>query len=394
MEAISHPKGFSSRGTACGIKKTGKPDLGLLVSEPPATGYAVFTRNKVKAAPVLHGQELLREGKPISHVLVNSGNANACTGDTGMRDVRQTALWVKEGGDAQGGVFISSTGVIGEFLPMDKLKSGVERLLEVSREKEADFAEAILTTDTVRKEERKTLNSKRGEIRIGGVAKGSGMICPNMATMLAYITTDIELPPDYAERFSAIAERSFNSITVDGDMSTNDTALLLANGASGVDYQGLDASEQAFFDTELESLCRELARKIVWDGEGATKFAEIRVEGAADGEDARAMAKAISLSPLVKTALFGGDPNWGRVLAAAGSCAGKLDPERVDLDFCGMAVMRAGKPCDGHLEDLREKMNRREVAIRLDLNLGQGSWTYWTCDFSYDYVKINATYRT
>ncbi len=394
MEAISYPLGFTARGTACGIKVTGKPDLGILISNPPAAAFAVFTRNKVRAAPVLHGQDLIRVGRPVSHVLVNSGNANACTGDVGIRDVRQTALWVEEGSQSQGQVFISSTGVIGVFLPMDKIKLGVRHLLDATREKEADFAEAILTTDTVRKESRKTLDFAGKEVRIGGVAKGSGMICPDMATMLAYVTTDIHLPDGYAARFSSIAEKSFNSISVDGDMSTNDTALLLSNGASGVEYAKLDAADQANFDSELEAVCRDLARKIVWDGEGATKFVEIRVEGAMSDAEARAMAKAVSLSPLVKTALFGCDPNWGRVIAAAGSAGGELVSERVDLDFCEVAVMREGRPCACDLEDLQERMTRREVAIRLDLKLGQGTWTYWTCDFSYDYVKINAAYRT
>jgi glutamate N-acetyltransferase/amino-acid N-acetyltransferase len=251
-----------------------------------------------------------------------------------------------------------------------------------------------MTTDTFEKTAEVALELNGREVRVGGVAKGAGMICPDMATMLAYVTTDLGLDPDYQPRFLNAVERSFNSITVDGDMSTNDTALLLANGASGVRYAALTAAEQSVFDAALLGLMRQLAQAVVRDGEGATKFIAVEVAGAASESDAKAMARAVSNSPLVKTAFFGGDANWGRVLAAAGHSGAALEMDRLSLEFCGVRVFENGAPLLRDEEDLARRMKAGDVSVRLDLGLGGAGWTYWTCDLSYDYVKINGSYRS
>jgi glutamate N-acetyltransferase/amino-acid N-acetyltransferase len=251
-----------------------------------------------------------------------------------------------------------------------------------------------MTTDTFPKTGETTLTLSGREVRIGGAAKGAGMICPNMATMLAYLTTDIALPADYREGFLAVVDRTFNSISVDGDMSTNDTVILLANGASGVDYAALSAAEKAAFDAALSDLAGDLARAIVRDGEGATKLIAVEVHGARSAADAKAVGRAVSNSPLVKTAFFGGDANWGRVLAAAGYSGAALEMEKLSLEFCGVKVFEKGLPLPRDEKDLAERMKAREVSVKLDLGLGDASWTYWTCDLSYEYVKINGDYRS
>jgi glutamate N-acetyltransferase/amino-acid N-acetyltransferase len=232
------------------------------------------------------------------------------------------------------------------------------------------------------------------EVRLGGVAKGAGMIRPDMATMLAYVTTDMALEPDYREAFRAAVDRTFNSISVDGDMSTNDTALLLANGASGVRYASLSADERVQFDRALFALMQELATSIVRDGEGATKLVTLKVTGARSEADARAICRGIANSPLVKTAFFGGDANWGRVVAAAGASGVDLDKDKLALEFCGVQVLKHGGAANYSEAEVSGRMKARDVSLTLDLGLGNSEWTYWTCDFSYDYVKINAEYRT
>jgi glutamate N-acetyltransferase/amino-acid N-acetyltransferase len=232
------------------------------------------------------------------------------------------------------------------------------------------------------------------EVRLGGVAKGAGMIRPNMATMLAYLTTDLGLDAGYSGAFLGCVEKSFNSISVDGDMSTNDTALLLANGASGVRYAALSEPARKAFDEGLRGLMEELAKLIIRDGEGATKLVTIETLGARTVEDAKAVCRAIANSPLVKTAFFGGDANWGRVLAAAGYSGAELVPEKTALEFCGMKVMEKGGALDYNEDDLAERMKAKDVSVKVDLGLGNESWIYWTCDLSYEYVKINAAYRS
>jgi len=392
MNDVAYPLGFSAAGTHAGIKKNGKPDVGLLVSNPPAKAFAAFTRNAAAAAPVRQGREVIASGRPVSHVLVNSGNANAATGEKGYRDSLASAARVASAANAVGAVLVSSTGVIGEPLPMAALERGIDTL--AGGKGEALFHQAIMTTDTFPKTAEVSLTLAGREVRLGGASKGAGMICPNMATMLAYITTDIGLPPSYDARFLDMVERSFNSISVDGDMSTNDTAILLANGASGVAYEALEASDCTAFDEALAGLMGDLARAIVRDGEGATKLITVEVVGAMSEEDAKAIGRAVSNSPLVKTAFFGGDANWGRVMAAAGYSGATLVMEKLALEFCGVRVFENGLPLPVNEDDMAERMKAKEVTVRLDLGVGSAAWTYWTCDFSYDYVKINGSYRS
>jgi glutamate N-acetyltransferase/amino-acid N-acetyltransferase len=390
---VSYAKGFQAWGLACGIKKNGKEDLGVIVSEPPAQAFGVLTRNAVKAAPVLYCQEVLATGRKVSHVLVNSGNANACTGARGYDDVLAAADALKAEAGPMGESLISSTGVIGEYLPMQKLLAGIRDLFVPGRPR-SPFVHAIMTTDTFPKKAQASLTLGGREVRLGGVAKGAGMIRPDMATMLAYMTTDIALEPDYRGAFADAADRTFNSISVDGDMSTNDTAVLLANGASGVRYADLSAEDRRAFDKALAVLMEELAKAIVRDGEGATKLVTVKVAGARSEADAKAVCRAVSNSPLVKTAFFGGDANWGRVVAAAGASGVDLDKEKLALEFCGVQVLEHGGAAAYDEQEVSGRMKARDVSLTLDLGLGDASWVYWTCDFSYDYVKINAAYRT
>ena len=394
MEDVAYPKGFQARGLACGIKKNGNPDLGVLISEPSAQAFGAFTRNAVKAAPVLYCRKVMDGGGKVSHVLVNSGNANACTGDRGYRDVLREAEILREAGRPSGEILISSTGVIGEYLPMDRLEQGIRGLFAPGPMAQASFLGAIMTTDTFQKRAQASLVLDGRKVRLGGVAKGAGMIRPDMATMLAYLTTDIALEPAYAPTFLRAVERSFNSISVDGDMSTNDTVLLLANGASGVGYAGLSAEGRMAFDKALAGLMEELSKSIVRDGEGATKLVTVEVAGAANEREAKAVCMAIANSPLVKTAFFGGDANWGRVVAAAGASGAQLRPESLALEFCGVKVLERGGACAYDEADLSGRMREKDVSVKLDLGLGSGKWTFWTCDLSYEYVKINAAYRT
>jgi len=393
MHDVTFPLGFTAFGLATGIKKNGKPDLGVLISEPPAQAFGVFTRNAVQAAPVQYCRRALGFQARFSHILVNSGNANACTGPKGFEDVLQEVAWMREAFRCEGEILVSSTGVIGELLPMEKLRRGIFRLAEGEAERQP-FVQAIMTTDTFEKKAQADLVLMGKPVRLGGVAKGAGMIRPDMATMLAYITTDIELPAGYRDAFMAASDKTFNSISVDGDMSTNDTLVLLANGASGVAYAALNGDEKALFDAALNRLMRDLACAIVRDGEGATKLIAITVRNAESEKAARTMAQAIANSPLVKTAFFGNDANWGRVLAAAGSTALPLDTSKATLDFCGVRVFHQGQIPAVDDADLTQRMKQKEVALCLDLGLGSGSWEYWTCDLGYDYVKINGAYRT
>jgi glutamate N-acetyltransferase/amino-acid N-acetyltransferase len=346
---------------------------------------------------VIYCREVLATGAPVSHVVVNSGCANAATGPQGYEDVLDTVAHLRAVDKIAGEVLVSSTGVIGEPLPMDKLRRGLDALAGASTGSATGFTpfhQAIMTTDTFAKVAQKSLTLGGREVRLGGASKGAGMICPNMATMLAYLTTDVDLPADYRPAFQDAVERTFNSISVDGDMSTNDTVLLLANGAAGVRYADLAPDEKSLFDAALGELMRELAQAIVRDGEGATKLIAVEVVGAVSDSEAKAVGRAVSNSPLVKTAFFGGDANWGRVLAAAGYSGAQLIMEKLSLEFCGVKVFEGGMPLPRDEEDLAERMKAREVSVRLDLGLGKAAWTYWTCDFSYDYVKINGSYRS
>jgi glutamate N-acetyltransferase/amino-acid N-acetyltransferase len=392
--------GFKAAGVACGVKKTGAADLALIVAEQPCAAAAVFTTNVVKAAPVLYDQALLsRPGATIGAVVINSGNANACTGAEGDAAVQTTAQAAAELlGLSPEQVFVMSTGVIGVPLPVQKIVAGLPSAAEALRpDGWNDAVRAIMTTDTRPKIARHQATLPGGStITLGGIAKGAGMIHPNMATMLAVVVTDAAIEPaTIRQALLATSARSFNCISVDGDTSTNDTLLLLASGAAGnAPIADLAAPDGAALLEALLVLCRDLSMQIVRDGEGASRVATITVRGARSDEQAHRAAMTVATSPLFKTALHGADANWGRVLAALGRSGAELIPERVDLDFAGIPVLRAGRPLPFDEDEAHRRLLEPDVLVEADLGLGDGSATVWTCDFSADYVRINADYRS
>lgn len=391
------PLGFRAALHTCGIKISGSPDLALLVSDRPARWDAVFTTNAVAAAPVLFGRERLAAHKPLRAILVNSGNANAVTGDQGLRDSRETAALVESAlGLAEGEALVSSTGVIGHLLPMDKIRQGLPAMPALlSPDGGERFARGIMTTDTRPKHAGVEFPYSGGTVRLGGCAKGAGMIHPRMATMLSYLTTDAAVHPELlGQAFREAVNASFNRISVDGDTSTNDTCVILANGASGLPeiLPGTPAAET--FTEALKLLCAHLAREIVRDGEGATTVVRLDVVGARDAAQAEAVARSVCNSPLVKTAIHGRDPNWGRILCAAGYAGAGVQPASVDLSIQDVPVLVRGTPVDFDAPGLSHKMSGEEVLIRLDLGQGSEVTTFWTCDFSKEYVTINADYHT
>ena len=386
--SVTAASGFVASGVHAGLRRSA-PDLAIVRSVAPATGAAMFTANRMQAAPVVISKEHLELAEPQA-VVINSGSANAATGLRGELDARATAAEAARLLDlAVEEILVLSTGVIGKRLALDKvlpaLRTAADSLSETGG---ADAAEAILTTDTHAKQ----AVAHGPSFTVGGMAKGSGMIHPNLATMLAVVTTDYPLGPSEAQEFlRAAVEESFNAISVDGECSTNDTVVLLANGTSGTTRS---VKSDSAFDDCLRAVCADLASQIVADGEGATFTAEISVSGAASDPEARAIARRIATSPLVKTALFGRDPNWGRVLAAAGSAPynggyAQLDPGTVTLDLAGVRVVDAGAP-----QDAEPELVGAGCTIVLDLAIGDGSASYLTSDLSYDYVRINAEYRS
>ena len=382
--SVTAAMGFEASGAHCGLRSAA-PDVALVRSTVPSVGAAMFTANRVQAAPVLVSREHLERTDPQA-VVVNSGNANAATGRQGLADAQTTAARTANLlGLQPEQVLVLSTGVIGKPLEMKKLLAGVDAAAASLAHDGGDAAAAaILTTDT----RTKLAVARRGAFTVGGMAKGSGMIHPNLATMLAVVTTDYPLErEEAAELLGPAVDESFNSISVDGECSTNDAVVLLANGASGA------RRDDAAFAEALHEVCRDLAAQIVADGEGATLTAQITVTGAADTAEAKAVARRIATSPLVKTALFGKDANWGRVLAAAGSAPynggfAHLDPALVTLRYNGATVIERGAPSN------LEPDTDIDPCIELDLGLGDGRAHYLTTDLSYDYVRINAEYRT
>lgn len=393
--AVTAPKGFKAAGVRCGIKQKGT-DLALIYSERECSVAAVFTTNAFKAAPVVMDQRHLKARRARA-IVANSGNANACTGEQGLRNAERTAEVAAEclGVPAEQ-VFVASTGIIGVPLQVDKIEAGIRQAVgELSADGGDAASLAIMTTDTRPKTAAREVMIDGTPVRIGGICKGAGMICPNMATMLCFITTDAAIGTQALQQcLSSCVERSFNSLTVDGDMSTNDSVILLANGASGCAEIAPGSSECEMFEKALGEVCVELARKIAEDGEGATKYVEVRVTNAATYADAKAAAMAVANSPLVKTAIFGEDPNWGRVLCAAGRSGAYVVPERTTLHFGDVKIVERGEPLKLEADAARKPMLDRDLVINLDLGLGSECCTVRTCDFSYDYVKINAEYHT
>jgi glutamate N-acetyltransferase/amino-acid N-acetyltransferase len=394
---ITAPRGFQAAGLHCGVKRA-KKDLALVVSDVPAACGATFTQNRVPAAPVVVDKEQLSRSSYIRALAVNSGNANACTGDRGMEDAREmvrvTACAARV---HESEVLVSSTGVIGQLLPMEKIVTGIVQLaLRLSKDGGSAAAEAILTTDTFIKELAVQTTINGVTVTFGGMAKGSGMIAPNMATMLAFVTSDAAIaPPLLKAALKRAVDKSFNRITVDGDTSTNDMVVVLANGLAGNSLLSAenDIGYKEFCEA-LEHLLVRLAKMIVVDGEGATKFVEITVAGAASDADAAKAAKSIATSNLVKTAIHGEDANWGRVLAAVGNAGIDFKPTETEIFFGPVPILRKNYQADFSEEEAKQVLSQKEIDIRVQLNGGPGVATFWTCDLSKDYVAINANYRT
>lgn len=394
---ITAPRGFRAAAVHAGIRRT-RDDLALVVSDRPAGAAGVFTTNRVQAAPVVLDREIVAGGTARA-VIFNSGNANACTGERGMRDARAMRRTTAEClGIPENEVLVCSTGVIGVPLPMDKILPGIRAAAGALSPDGGDAAaRAIMTTDRTDKQAAAAFDAEDGggTVTLGAMAKGAGMIDPRMATMLAMVTTDAAIAPGLLrEVLRGAVDRSFNRITVDGDRSTNDTVLLLANGASGV---SLDEAHDAWpvFEKTLADLCLELARMMVRDGEGATRLVTVRVRGAASDADADLAARAVARSSLVKTSWFGRDPNWGRVIAALGYSGAAMDEARTRIFYGGVPAFDRGRPAgEADRNALRMVMGEPEFEVVIDLGLGRGASTIYTCDLTVDYVTLNADYTT
>ncbi|MGE3507610.1 MAG: bifunctional glutamate N-acetyltransferase/amino-acid acetyltransferase ArgJ [Vicinamibacterales bacterium] len=392
---IATPAGFRASGVSAGIKANGKPDLALIVSERPATAAAVFTTNRAQAAPVLVSREHLEASGGLARaVIVNSGCANACTGVNGLAVARGMAA--ETAGllacpEAQ--VLVASTGVIGVDLSLAKISAALPGAVDaLGGDQGAAAARAIMTTDPFPKEAAVRLSIEGGDVTIGGMAKGSGMIEPNMATMLGFITTDAAIAGPLLKRvLKEVVDNTFNAITVDGECSTNDCVMMLANGASGVT---IDESNVQVFAHALETVCLRLALGIVRGGEGATKLITVTVTGGASSSEARQAAKAIANSLLVKTAIHGGDPNWGRLVAVAGRAGVAFDLSRASVAIGAVVLFKDGRPFDKNAPEAAKYLRNDDITLAVELGAGTASSTVWTCDLSAEYVRINAEYRT
>jgi glutamate N-acetyltransferase/amino-acid N-acetyltransferase len=390
---VTAPKGYLAAGISSGIKEKGL-DLAVILSSQPASAAGVFTRNRVQAAPVVLSKQHLKLSKgSMQAILINSGCANACTGARGLNDSRASARYLASHLNLDPSrILVASTGVIGSFLPMPKLQEGISAAVSsLGSRGGTAAARAIMTTDT-----REKVFAVEGRIagkavRIGGIAKGAGMIHPQMATMLAAVTTDVKVRPGILDRLLRRAvEPTFNCLTVDGDTSTNDAVMVLANGASGATL--MDARSRSFFEKGLTMVCEELAKSIARDGEGATKFVEVVVSGSSSFQAARKVAMTIAKSSLVKTALYGQEFNWGRILAAVGYAGIPFNPEKVALSLNGIPVFRNGSPVSSTHARAERAMKARNIRIEVDLGGKRASARVWTCDLSHEYVNINATY--
>ena len=399
-QGVLAAKGFRAGTAACGIKRSGNTDVVLIAADQPLTGLAmVGTQNVVCASSVTRNRAEVSgpNAASIRGVVINSGCANVATGQQGIDSNLEMGECAAQ--LCGGGVLTASTGVIGVQLPMDKLVTGIEAAWAAAgttSDHDRAAAEGIMTTDLVRKSVAIKVTTDFGAYHIGGIAKGSGMIAPNMATMLAFVTTDADIPSGLLQPLlSDVVDRTFNAITVDGDTSTSDQCIVLASGLSGVCISDTESPLYQEFSDVLEAVMLHLAKAIARDGEGATKLVEIRVSGALSNQGARAVAKTIAESPLVKTALFGNDPNWGRLMAAAGRAGVPFDPAAASASIAGIEVYRAGVPTDFNAVEVSDAMKAPDVLIEVDLgDTAGGAFTFYTCDFSYDYVRINAEYTT
>lgn len=395
-QGVTFAKGFTAAGVKAGIKKSGNLDVAVIYTKTQAVVAGTFTQNKVAAAPVYVSKEVVATG--TAHAIVaNAGCANACTGQQGLDDAHKMAqIAADELGVNADDVIVGSTGVIGVNLPMDKLEAGIkDAVANLSADGSDNAGRAIITTDTHSKSVTCEFELSGKTVRMGAIAKGSGMIRPNMATMLCYITTDIAIDQALLQKaVSGCVEKSFNMISVDGDMSTNDMVIVLANGeANNAKITEENADYQIFFD-KLMMLCTELAKQIAADGEGASKFLTINVKGAKSFADAKTVGMAIANSPLVKTAFFGEDPNWGRVICAVGYSGADMVPEKTVVKFGGITIFANGTGVTYDEKALAHVMKQKDIVIDIELNMGQEDATVWSCDLSYEYVKINGEYHT
>ena len=389
--------GFLFSGIAAGIKKNGKRDLGLVYSEVPAQVAGLFTTNAVKAAPVLLDRARMKRGL-CQAIIVNSGNANACTGSRGLADAkRMTSFVAKQLGIDEGLVFSSSTGVIGSPLPMKRIEEGIPELVDhLLPEAWMSTVEAIMTTDTFPKVEVATCRIKGKRVKLCGMAKGAGMIRPNVATMLSFLVTDANIKALLLQQMlEEAAETSYNRITVDGETSTNDTVLLLANGKAGHPFLSRMDRDGEVFQSMLSKVCRSLAESVVKDGEGATKFVEVLIRGARNMKDAKQAAYAVAHSPLVKTAFFGEDANWGRILCVLGYSGVHIAPNRIDVFFDKAPIVKKGMGVGSPFEERAGRiLKNKSFKVTVDLHQGKSEFSVLTSDLSLDYVKINASYRS
>lgn len=393
---VTAPLGFKAAGIHCGIKRI-KKDLALIYTGTPATAAAVFTLNKVQAAPVVVSKTHLNKSNTFRAIIINSGNANACTGDRGFRDaVEMAEVTASTLGIKPYEVFVASTGVIGETLPMDKINKGIKSIVkQLSDDDELASAQAIMTTDTFPKTATASFEINGKTVTIGGISKGSGMIHPNMATMLAFVTTDAAINKDiFQTLLKETADKTFNRIIVDGDTSTNDMVVALANGQSGIDPIEPCTEEYKLFSQNLYEVLKKLSIDIVKDGEGATKLIQIRVEGALCDSDAYNAAKTVALSPLVKTAIHGEDANWGRIIAAVGYSGIDFDPAQFEIIINGTHILEKNYNVTMPAVEANKLLKPDTIDLLIKLNKGEGNSTCWTCDFSEEYVKINGSYRS
>jgi len=392
---VTTPMGFRAGAASAGIKSDENAlDLGVIFSEMPCVADAVFTKNRIKATPVIVSQGKLPSEK-IRAIVVNSGCANACTGEQGMADaIQMVNLTAKGIGAAPEDILVASTGVIGVQMPMEKVEKGLQDIV-LTPDGGHDFTRAIMTTDTVAKEAAIRVKTDECEFTIGGTVKGSGMIHPDLATMLGFLTTDAAIDINCLQSALRDAvDNSFNMISIDGDTSTNDMVLIMANGKAGNGIITEGSTSAGIFRSALNEICIYLAKQIVRDGEGANKLFQVTVEGAASLDDARCVARTIVSSPLVKSAVYGCDPNWGRIVAAAGRSGVEVVEEKIDLYIDNLCVLKSGVPQSFNEKEAALLLGSEEVPILLKLNIGSDSATAWGCDLSEEYVRINSEYTT
>ena len=393
---VAFPQGFKAAGVKASIKKSGNLDVAVIYTEREAAVAGVFTQNAVAAAPVFASKKVVATGTAHA-IAANAGCANACTGVQGEKDARaMQEITAAALGCTPEDVLVASTGVIGVNLPMDKMEAGLKAAVAaLSADGSANAGNAIITTDTYSKSCATEVTLGGKQVRFGAIAKGSGMIQPNMATMLAFITTDAAIDGKLLQKaLSEVVEISFNMISIDGDMSTNDMAVVLANGAAGNAKITAEGADYEVFKATLAEICKGLSQRIASDGEGATKFLTVHVTGTKSFADAKTIAMSVAKSPLVKTAFFGEDPNWGRVICAVGYAGVPMNPETTVVKFGGIPVYAHGVGADYDEAALKKVMGEHDIVVDIDMGMGTQEATVWTCDFSYEYVKINGEYHT